>query len=655
MAINWGSIDSNVVNEIRSEYEKYGRFGDDAFHGDNITLKNLDKWLSEAGVLGDRLSATDTGIAFKRILSNEQRTMPFDKFKDFISDLAHSANPSNPDAAFKDMVAKLHQRRTPSKNSVTEPVKSDVVDRLTDPAGYTGTQRFSADGKAVDGRHNLPDLEQVRNDGYVAGYKNAETYDRDHSVNVPKYDAEEERKRQDAAHRSNTSSDTTRNRDQSAAATKPANLTDDYRLHNQSPRTNPQDTATPKYDNDLIISNTTDAARTTNTPDTAHAAAAATAARHDYGQPPETNSSILRRVANETHYTGADGSGFRPEDGHRNNADTAKTAANMGREQREYDTNRDVKGTTLRTDIDRHNDREVRSPVTPAGLNTTTNLTSNRAANVTDAARAEQTRTKDYATSPVRNETVTAEHHTNAQRVPSADRLADRNAPASYHRDNISGQPADLSNKDRAREPAYNKNADAQHTHARTDYGRTHTERDERHVERPNIANVRTDSNQHRIEADARDKTGYDRTAEAAKGHTEVETRTLPATNLEHRSEGRATSPGGREAYSDVRANYREGQPTYNEKHAVDAHARSAEHARVVDDASKVAGSRSADQHARTENVPNPTSQNATRTETNVDSYKDSGKNYNTEAGTHQETTTTTASNNYVSGDKEKA
>lgn len=62
--------------------------------------------------------------------------------------------------------------------------KSDVVERLTDPAGYTGTQRFSADGKAVEGKKELADQSQVNTDGYVSGYKNAETYDKDHSVTV---------------------------------------------------------------------------------------------------------------------------------------------------------------------------------------------------------------------------------------------------------------------------------------------------------------------------------------------------------------------------------------------------------------------------------------------------------------------------------------
>ena len=60
-----------------------------------------------------------------------------------------------------------------------------MVDRLTDPAGYTGTQRFNAAGKAVDGK-DARSQDTVKNDGYVQGYKNADTYDKDHAMTVRK-------------------------------------------------------------------------------------------------------------------------------------------------------------------------------------------------------------------------------------------------------------------------------------------------------------------------------------------------------------------------------------------------------------------------------------------------------------------------------------
>lgn len=58
-------------------------------------------------------------------------------------------------------------------------VKTGAVDRLTDTSKYTGTHKERFDeggkGKGKEGRENL-----VSKDGYVAGYKNKDTYDKTH-------------------------------------------------------------------------------------------------------------------------------------------------------------------------------------------------------------------------------------------------------------------------------------------------------------------------------------------------------------------------------------------------------------------------------------------------------------------------------------------
>ena len=48
-------------------YERYGKFGDDTFRGDNITLKNIDKWFQGSGAFGDKFSTAESSIAFKKI------------------------------------------------------------------------------------------------------------------------------------------------------------------------------------------------------------------------------------------------------------------------------------------------------------------------------------------------------------------------------------------------------------------------------------------------------------------------------------------------------------------------------------------------------------------------------------------------------------
>ncbi|PAA46714.1 hypothetical protein BOX15_Mlig001466g6, partial [Macrostomum lignano] len=55
--------------------------------------------------------------------------------------------------------------------------KDGATKRLTDVKGYTGAhkERFDADsgkGKGKEGREDV-----AKNEGYVSGYKNADTYD----------------------------------------------------------------------------------------------------------------------------------------------------------------------------------------------------------------------------------------------------------------------------------------------------------------------------------------------------------------------------------------------------------------------------------------------------------------------------------------------
>ena len=66
--VDW-SFMSDVDNKALNEgFKNFGKFGDRNFSGNNMTLKNVDKWLKEAGVIGKVITTTDTSIAFKQVV-----------------------------------------------------------------------------------------------------------------------------------------------------------------------------------------------------------------------------------------------------------------------------------------------------------------------------------------------------------------------------------------------------------------------------------------------------------------------------------------------------------------------------------------------------------------------------------------------------------
>lgn len=74
---------------------------------------------------------------------------------------------------------KLAQLEAPTLNSAAKASANGVYSRLTDHTKYTGAhkERFNADGtgKGKAGREEMKD-----NSGYVAAYKNKNTYDQVH-------------------------------------------------------------------------------------------------------------------------------------------------------------------------------------------------------------------------------------------------------------------------------------------------------------------------------------------------------------------------------------------------------------------------------------------------------------------------------------------
>lgn len=58
-----------VGQPLEQLFEMYGKFGDTHRTGDNITLKNLDKWFHQAGLIepNGTVKSTDTSIVFSKI------------------------------------------------------------------------------------------------------------------------------------------------------------------------------------------------------------------------------------------------------------------------------------------------------------------------------------------------------------------------------------------------------------------------------------------------------------------------------------------------------------------------------------------------------------------------------------------------------------
>lgn len=77
------------------------------------------------------------------------------------------------------VIAKLEQCEAPSLKGASKASADGVYNRLTDHTKYTGShkERFDAEGK---GKGKLGRVDVVENTGYVAAYKNKDTYDKMH-------------------------------------------------------------------------------------------------------------------------------------------------------------------------------------------------------------------------------------------------------------------------------------------------------------------------------------------------------------------------------------------------------------------------------------------------------------------------------------------
>lgn len=159
---------SDGIGELFCQFAK---FGDTKADGSTITLKNVDKWLKQAKIIDKKITTTDTAITFGKWKSKQ---MDLKTFEAFIEDLARAKK-----LVATELFEKLKESGAPGTSGTTEVVKSGGVERLTDTSKYTGAhkRRFdeSGKGRGIEGRENI-----AKNDGYVPGYKEKDTYDKKH-------------------------------------------------------------------------------------------------------------------------------------------------------------------------------------------------------------------------------------------------------------------------------------------------------------------------------------------------------------------------------------------------------------------------------------------------------------------------------------------
>ncbi|VDK45831.1 unnamed protein product [Anisakis simplex] len=196
--------------EIKHRWEGFVKFGNAS--ATEMTGKNFDKWLKDAGVIDSKaITTTMTGIAFSKItggrfihesfplwrgaaflIQNQSTVVSFSAKKKanftetkqvlvaVAEDRARTAKSDVQDEL--DIITdKLSKLEAPLLKGAAKPsADTGVYSRLTDHTKYTGAhkERFDAEGKGK-GKAGREDVKSET--GYVAAYKNKDTYDKAHA------------------------------------------------------------------------------------------------------------------------------------------------------------------------------------------------------------------------------------------------------------------------------------------------------------------------------------------------------------------------------------------------------------------------------------------------------------------------------------------
>ncbi|VDD91641.1 unnamed protein product [Enterobius vermicularis] len=163
-----------------TKWEGFVKFG--AASSTEMTGKNFDKWLKDAGVIdGKTITTTMTGIAFSKITGTKKKAS-FAETKRVLAAVAEDrarTSKKEPQEELDEIIEKLSKLEAPSLNSPSRTSAEGVYSRLTDHTKYTGAhkERFDATGK---GKGKLGRVDPKDDSGYVSAYKNRGTYDKTH-------------------------------------------------------------------------------------------------------------------------------------------------------------------------------------------------------------------------------------------------------------------------------------------------------------------------------------------------------------------------------------------------------------------------------------------------------------------------------------------
>lgn len=166
--------------DAKSKWEGFVKFGSSS--ATEMTGKNFDKWLKDAGVIdGKTITTTMTGIAFSKVTGTKKKAS-FLETKRVLAAVAEDRAKTSkkfPQEELDDIIEKLSKLEAPCLNTVSKTSAEGVYSRLTDHTKYTGAhkERFDSEGK---GRGKAGRVEAKDESGYVAAYKNRGTYDKRH-------------------------------------------------------------------------------------------------------------------------------------------------------------------------------------------------------------------------------------------------------------------------------------------------------------------------------------------------------------------------------------------------------------------------------------------------------------------------------------------
>ncbi|PAV90448.1 hypothetical protein WR25_14598 [Diploscapter pachys] len=170
---NWDGKD------MKKRWEAFTKFG--AATATEMTGKNFDKWLKDAGIIDKNITTTMTGIAFSKVAGPKKKAT-FEETKKVITFVAEDRSKNSKrtiQEELDDITEKLSRLEAPTISSAARADANGVYSRLTDHTKYTGAhkERFNADGS---GKGKAGRVDAKNDSGYVAAYKNKDTYDRAH-------------------------------------------------------------------------------------------------------------------------------------------------------------------------------------------------------------------------------------------------------------------------------------------------------------------------------------------------------------------------------------------------------------------------------------------------------------------------------------------